>query len=111
MLVGKDPLEDVCSFSPFAFKSKNENTLAIGSQHTGSKNGLSIASLNITALRSHLDEIQLLLCEINTDILVLNETKLMLAIQNSLQQFQLMNKINRKGVLEVAGFLFISEIP
>ena len=56
ILVGNDPLEDVCNFSSFAFKSKNKNTLAIASQRTKNKNGLSIASLNINGLRRHLDE-------------------------------------------------------
>ena len=45
-------------------------------QHLGSKKGLAVASLNINGLRSHIDEIELLLNDLDIDILALNETKL-----------------------------------
>ena len=45
-------------------------------QHLGFKKGLVIASLNVNGLRSHLDEVQLLLNNLGIHILSLNETKL-----------------------------------
>ena len=59
-------------------------------QHLGSRRDLAMASLNITGLRSHIDEIKLLLNELEIDILVLNETKLY-------------DYINRQ-ITEIAGF-------
>ena len=44
-------------------------------QHLLSKKGLVKASLNINVLRSHIDEIELLLGELEIDIVALNETK------------------------------------
>ena len=45
-------------------------------QQLGFKKGMVIASLNINGLRSHLDEVQLLITNLGTHILALNETKL-----------------------------------
>ena len=45
-------------------------------QYLRSKKGLVMASLNINGLRSHIDEIKLLLDQLEIDILALNETKL-----------------------------------
>ena len=45
-------------------------------QHLGFKKGMAIASLNINGLRSHLDEVQLLIRDLGIQILALNETKL-----------------------------------
>ena len=45
-------------------------------QHLGFKKGMAIASLNINGLRSHLDEVQLLIRDLGIHILALNETKL-----------------------------------
>ena len=45
-------------------------------QHLGFKKGMAIASLNINGLRSHLDEVQLLIRSHGIHILALNETKL-----------------------------------
>ena len=45
-------------------------------QHLGFKKGMAIASLNINGLRSHLDEVQLLIRSLGIHILALNETKL-----------------------------------
>ena len=45
-------------------------------QHLGFKKGMAIASLNINGLRSHLDEVQLLIRDFGIQILALNETKL-----------------------------------
>ena len=42
----------------------------------GYKKGMAIASLNVNGLRSHLDEIQLLINNLGIHILALNETKL-----------------------------------
>ncbi len=46
------------------------------SQHIGFKKGMAIASLNVNGLRSHLDEVQLLIKNSGLHILALNETKL-----------------------------------
>ena len=45
-------------------------------QQLGFKKGMAIASLNINGLRSHLDEVQLLIRDLGIHIIVLNETKL-----------------------------------
>ena len=45
-------------------------------QRTVSRKGLKMASLNINGLRSHLDEIKVLMHDMKIDILALNETKL-----------------------------------
>ena len=45
-------------------------------QHLGFKKGMAIASLNINGLRSHLDEVQLLMKELGIRIFALNKTKL-----------------------------------
>ena len=45
-------------------------------QHLGFKKDMAIASLNINGLRSHLDEVQLLIRSLGIHILALNETKL-----------------------------------
>ena len=45
-------------------------------QQLGFKKGMAIASLNINGLRSHLDEVQLLIRNLGIHILALNETKL-----------------------------------
>ena len=44
--------------------------------HIGYKKGMAIASLNVNGLRSHLDEIRLLIRNLRLHILALNETKL-----------------------------------
>ena len=65
-----------------AFAAKNltptSDTVAYGRchQHLGFKKGMAIASLNINGLRSHLDEVQLLIGDLGIQILALNETKL-----------------------------------
>ena len=65
-----------------AFAAKNltptSDTVASGRchQHLGFKKGMAIASLNINGLRSHLDEVQLLIRDLGIQILALNETKL-----------------------------------
>ena len=45
-------------------------------QHLGYKKGMAIASLNINGLRSHLDELKLMIKDLGIHILALNETKL-----------------------------------
>ena len=45
-------------------------------QHLGFKKGMAMASLNINGLRSHLDEVQLLIRSLGIHILALNENKL-----------------------------------
>ena len=45
-------------------------------QHLGFKKGMATASLNINGLRSHVDEVQLLIRDLGIQILALNETKL-----------------------------------
>ena len=65
-----------------AFAAKNltptSDTVASGRCHQqlGFKKGMAIASLNINGLRSHLDEVQLLIRDLGIQILALNETKL-----------------------------------
>ena len=86
------------------------SALAIESQRTRSKDGLSIASLNTNGLRRHSDELKLSLWKIDIDILVLNETKLNASYPSSVQRFWLMSKFSRKGILGVVGFLLILEI-
>ena len=55
----------------------SESVTSSGShQHLGFKKGMAIASLNINGLRSHLDEVQLLMRDLGITILALNETKL-----------------------------------
>ena len=64
------------------FSAKNltptSDTVASGRCHQrlGFKKGMAIASLNINGLRSHLDEVQLLIRDLGIHILALNETKL-----------------------------------
>ena len=45
-------------------------------QHIGYKKGMAITSLNVNGLRSHLDEVRLLIKDLGIHILALNETKL-----------------------------------
>ena len=45
-------------------------------QHIGYKKGMAVGSLNVNSLRSHLDEVQLLINNLGIHILALNETKL-----------------------------------
>ena len=45
-------------------------------QHIGYKKGMAIASLNVKGLRSHLDEVQLLIDNLGIHVHALNETKL-----------------------------------
>ena len=61
-----------------AFEIPTSDTVASGRchQHLGFKKGMAIASLNINGLRSHLDEVQLLIRDLGNQILALNETKL-----------------------------------
>lgn len=62
---------------PFREDAVDCNTVSTGShQHLGFKRGMAIASLNINGLRSHHDEIKLLLNDQGIHILALNETKL-----------------------------------
>ena len=49
---------------------------ATSHQHLGFKKSILIASLNVNGLRSHLDDVQLLLNNQGIQILALNETKL-----------------------------------
>ena len=45
-------------------------------QWRGFKGGMSIASLNVNGIRSHIDEIKLLMCTLEVHIMALNETKI-----------------------------------
>ncbi len=45
-------------------------------QHIRHKKGMAYASLNVNGLRSHLDEVKLLIRDLGLHILALNETKL-----------------------------------
>ena len=54
----------------------NNNPVTGCRQHIGYKKGMAIASLNVNGLRSHLDEVQLLINNVGIHILALNETKL-----------------------------------
>ena len=45
-------------------------------QHMGYRKGMAIASFNVNGLRSHLDEVKILMKDLGTHILALNETKL-----------------------------------
>ena len=56
----------------------NKSSVASGgsSRHLGYSKGMAIASLNVNGLRSHLDEVKLLLKDLGIHILALNETKL-----------------------------------
>ena len=45
-------------------------------QHLGFKKGMLTPSLNVNGLRSHLDEVRLVLNNLGIQILALNETKL-----------------------------------
>ena len=54
-----------------------DNVYAAGShQHIGYKKGMAIASLNVNGLRSHLDEVRLLIRNLGLHTLAFNETKL-----------------------------------
>ena len=54
----------------------SENQPALCHQRRGFKRGMSIASLNVNGIRSHLDEIQLLMNTLEVDIMAINETKI-----------------------------------
>ena len=101
MSVVNYPVEDVCNCCSIAFKPNNKSALAIGSQRTVNKIGLSIASLNINGLKRHLDEIKVFLWEINIYILVLNETKFNASYPEQLTEIsayeQAQQKRNSKG--------------
>ena len=45
-------------------------------QHMGYRKGMAIASHNVNGLRSHLDEVKILMADLGIHILALNETKL-----------------------------------
>ena len=55
-------------------------------QHLGFKKGMAIASLNINGLRSHLDEVRLMMKRLGIHILALNETKLDRSIPKELNK-------------------------
>ena len=62
---------------PFREDTGDRDTVSTGChQRFGSKKGMAIASLNINGLRSHHDEIKMLLNDKGIRILALNETKL-----------------------------------
>ena len=73
-------------------------------QHLGFKKGMAIASLNVNGLRSHLDEVQLLVRNLGIHILALNETKLDRSVPKEVtdirgyQQFRLDRTCNGGGV-------------
>ena len=73
-------------------------------QHLRFKKGMAVASLNINGLRSHLDEVQLLIRDLGIQILALNETKLDLEFPKELtsvagyQQERLDRTCNGGGV-------------
>ena len=73
-------------------------------QHLGFKKGMVIASLNVNSLRSHLDEVQLLIRNLGIHILALNETKLDRLVPKELtdirgyQQLRLDRTCNGGGV-------------
>ena len=77
---------------------------AASHQHLGFKKGMVISSLNVNGLRSHLDEVQLLLNNLGVQILALNETKLDSSIAKELtnisgyQQVRLDRTCNGGGV-------------
>ena len=45
--------------------------------------GFKIASLNIVSLPKHIDELRLLMCDQNLDVIAINETRLSSSIDNS----------------------------
>ena len=70
---------------PFREDAGDRDTVSTGCrQHLGFKKGMAIASLNINGLRSHFDEIELLLDDQGINILALNETKLDASIPKEL---------------------------
>ena len=90
---------------PFGEDAVDRNTVSTGShQHLGFKRGMAIASLNINGLRSHHDEIKLLLNDQGILILALNETKLDASVPKELsatsiyQQKRLDRTCNGGGV-------------
>ena len=69
--------EVACGFPSENLTPTSKSAASSGShQHLGFKKGMAIASLNISGLRSHLDEVQLLMRDLGIQILALNETKL-----------------------------------
>ncbi len=52
-----------------------KNSLRTGGSALKLQKGIAIASLNVNGLRSHLDEVQLLVHDLGIHILALNETK------------------------------------
>ena len=81
-------------------------------QHLGFKKGMAIASLNINGLRSHLDEVQLLIRSLGIHILALNETKLDPHYPKELTslpgyQEERLDRTSSGGGVSM-GFLFIS---
>ena len=72
---------------PFSEDAGDRDTDSTGChRHLGFKKGMAIASLNINGLRSHHDEIKLLLSDQGIHILALNETKLDASIPKELTE-------------------------
>ena len=69
--------EVACSFPSEKFTPTSESVASNGSdQNLGFKMGIAIVSLNTNGLRSHLDEVQLLMRDLVIQKLAVNETKL-----------------------------------
>ena len=63
---------------PETFKNAGQDNVSKTGchQHMGYRKGMAIASLNVNGLRSHLDEVKILMTDLGIHILALNETKL-----------------------------------
>ena len=78
---------DFCSFQTMDLFCDYGDTVSTGChRHLGFKKGMAIASLNINGLRSHHDEIKLLLNGQGIHILARNETKLDASIPKELTE-------------------------
>ena len=84
LLENKSLREDANYFEIAKEIAKAATSVAQGHQHLGFKKGIAIASLNINSLRSHFDEVNLMIQRLGIYILALNETKLDNSIPNEL---------------------------
>ena len=75
-------------------------------QYLRSKKGLVMASLNINGLRSHIDEIKLLLDQLEIDILALNETKLDNSIDCQITDIAGFKQVRRDRSRHSEGVIF-----
>ena len=77
-IVGEDANKPMAPRKPETFKNTDQDNVSKTwcHQHMGYRKGMAIASLNVNGLRSHFDEVKILMADLGIHILALNETKL-----------------------------------